>query len=189
MEFRLFYRGNLRSNGSPKHKQAIRRILHGQFQVLWEQKPLQKIKNVFLYPKHPPPNDKANNIIRKMESFTFAPLVCESTQWTATLDITLLKREPPGSIVTQSGDIDNRLKTLLDALRIPHDKSELPVGEEPGEGETPFFCLLEDDSLLTSISVTTDRLLGPVASNSEVVLLMKVVTTAHYSIFANYPNL
>jgi len=33
--------------------------------------------------------------------------------------------------------------------------------------EDPFFCLLEDDNLITSVSVTTDRLLIPQDSDEK----------------------
>jgi hypothetical protein len=93
----------------------------------------------------------------------------------ADLTITLLRPEPPGRIVTQGGDIDNRLKTLLDALKIPRE-SELPAGEVPSEDESPFFCLVADDALITSLDIKTDRLLDPSAKASEVVLLIRVKT-------------
>ena len=35
------------------------------------------------------------------------------------------------------------------------------------QDEDPFFCLLEDDNLITSVSVTTDRLLIPQDSNEK----------------------
>jgi hypothetical protein len=37
----------------------------------------------------------------------------------------------------------------------------LPKHAKPESGEDPFFCLLEDDNLITEIKVTTDRLLVP----------------------------
>jgi hypothetical protein len=33
----------------------------------------------------------------------------------------------------------------------------------PAEDEDPFFCLLEDDSLITKVSIETDMLLEPVS--------------------------
>ena len=39
MEFRLTYEGELKSNGSPKHKHEIRRALHGQLKQLWMTQP------------------------------------------------------------------------------------------------------------------------------------------------------
>src|SRR6185437_9442927 len=103
----------------------------------------------------------------------------------AELSITFLRPEPPGSLVTQGGDIDNRLKTLFDALRMPKDISELPPGDAPAEGETPFFCLLEDDNLITKIAVNTDRLLKPPPKPSHVVLLIHVTTKPTRLIWAN----
>jgi len=92
------------------------------------------------------------------------------------LDISLLRPEPLGSIITQSGDIDNRLKTLLDALKVPISPGALPASEKPGPEEDPFFCLLEDDSLITRISVSTDRLLEPGIKPSEAVIQIHVTT-------------
>jgi hypothetical protein len=42
-------------------------------------------------------------------------------------------------------------------MRVPTDK-ELQ-GIVPGSDEDPFYCLLEDDRLITEVSVTTDTLL------------------------------
>ena len=53
---------------------------------------------------------------------------------------------------------------MFDALRLPRDKSELDVYTKPEADEDPFFCLLEDDSVITKISVETDTLLEPAAT-------------------------
>jgi hypothetical protein len=74
----------------------------------------------------------------------------------AGIGIVLMRPEEPGSIVTRAGDIDNRLKTLLDSLRMPHNRSEIPADYVAGPDEEPFFCLLEDDNLISSLSVTSD---------------------------------
>lgn len=47
---------------------------------------------------------------------------------------------------------------------------------QPKPDEDPFFCLLEDDSLITRLAVETDRLLEPVSSDSEVVATIRVAT-------------
>jgi len=75
------------------------------------------------------------------------------------LDILFLRRSPPGEIVKHGGDLDNRLKTLFDALRVPDS-----IGDnwQPEGSETPlFFCLLKDDALITEVNVSTDMLLEP----------------------------
>ena len=100
---------------------------------------------------------------------SFNPLVRERTALKCALKIIFLRHEPPGRIY-QGGDIDNRLKTLLDALSVPqHDEQVIP-------GSTsPMFCLLEDNSLITGLDVQTQRLLAkPNASKHDVHLLIEV---------------
>ena len=94
----------------------------------------------------------------------------------AELEVTLLWPQTPGNIITSGGDIDNRLKTLFDALKVPSEPSALPIGTIPQLGEEPFFCLLEDDSLIARVSVETDRLLEPCSDTSMVRLFIRVKT-------------
>lgn len=84
---------------------------------------------------------------------------------------------PGVPLIHSGGDIDNRLKVLLDALRIPAECSEIPDGTKKEADEDPyFFCLLEDDVLITDLAVTTDTLLTPCTSEAEndVQLVIKV---------------
>ena len=109
--------------------------------------------------------------------FRFVPLVRKNGGVSCSIDILFLRRDNPGSIVRSGGDIDNRVKVLFDALRIVDNCSELPAGTVPAEGEDPFFCLLEDDALITEVSVTTDRLLAPLEgteSINDVQLIIRV---------------
>jgi hypothetical protein len=69
--------------------------------------------------------------------------------------------------VVWPGDIDNRLKTLLDELRIP-EAGENYSARQPAADEDPFFCLLEDDKLITRIAVETDDLLQPLKGKSSI---------------------
>ena len=75
-------------------------------------------------------------------------------------------------MITQGGDIDNRIKTLLDALSIPQ-ANQIPNRDVPREDEDPFHCLLEDDNLITGIRITTDRLLA-CSNDKEALILMSV---------------
>ena len=174
MQFRLFYRGPLRPNGDREHKHDIRRVFHSQLTELWKQPPLKDYTE--------PPEEllaeeqkyRATDIIRPIGNFQFVPLVNKSLDLIAQIEIVLLRPEPPGLIITEGGDIDNRIKTLLDSLRMPKSTGELPDEAKPRGNETPyFFCLLEDDLLVTSLSITTDRLLEPVSA-SEVILVIHV---------------
>jgi len=75
----------------------------------------------------------------------------------------------------RSGDIDNRLKTLFDALRIPEAGENYHLNTKEA-GETPFFCLLEDDKLITKVSVETDQLLQFVTPDRSVNEVRLVIT-------------
>jgi hypothetical protein len=181
MEFTLVYQGPLRANGSVKEKQDIRREFHIQLAELWKQEPLSSraqdsrvlLKNVVTYDM-PPTNSTL--VVQRVDGFQFVPLVSSKLYLVAELDITFLRPEPPGCIVTQGGDIDNRLKTLFDALRMPKESKEIPRGDAPGVSENPFYCLLEDDNLITKVAVRTDRLLKPCDDSSFVDLLIAVRT-------------
>ena len=86
----------------------------------------------------------------------------------------MLRPEAPGGLVTQGGDIDNRLKTLLDSLTMPRHLNALPKQSQPAADQQPFFCLLEDDNLIAALSVQTEQLLEPVEDKSEVDLTIRV---------------
>lgn len=169
MEFTLYYRGELRASGGIEEKHRLRQHFHGQLRELWNQEPLLSHQSFLDF--NPPSGEIS--VIREVGAFQFAPLVSSRMHFIADLEITLLRPEPPGSIISQGGDIDNRLKTLLDALKVP-ESNALPSRARPGSDQQPFFCLLEDDNLITGISVKTDRLLDPLARPSEVVLLLYV---------------
>jgi len=96
--------------------------------------------------------------------------VRKSAHLIAELDILLLRNEVPGRIIVDGGDIDNRLKTLFDALRCPHSAEE--AGAQP-DSDSAIYTLLEDDSLITAVGVTTDRLLEQCAPE-EALLIVKV---------------
>jgi len=123
MRFRLTYRGPLRSNGSRDDKHAIRTAIAPQVLDLSTREPLKGLDKCFgsvpvdHYPYGP----------RVVDGVTFIPIVYEALFLVANLDILFLRPEEPGKIVTQGGDLDNRIKTLFDALRVPKP-GELPPG-------------------------------------------------------------
>ena len=69
-----------------------------------------------------------------------------------------LRPGEPGGVI-KGGDIDNRLLTLSDALSLPTpgQLTGIPINHNTND---PFFCLLEDDSLISSWSVRTEQLLS-----------------------------
>jgi hypothetical protein len=178
MEFTLVYAGLLKANGSVRDKQALRRAFHAQLRELFSQPPFSNRPETDMVYDRGPSEESAGSF--ELSGFSFSPLISARMKAVAELDIVMLRPEPPGGIVTQAGDIDNRLKTLLDSLRVPKSDSEIPKGDSPSEREKPFLCLLEDDNLITKLSVSTDRLLQPACGSSFVNLLIHVKTKVLY---------
>ncbi|MCJ7503408.1 MAG: hypothetical protein MUP80_10175 [Acidobacteriia bacterium] len=112
--------------------------------------------------------------------YRFLPLIGRDFGIACSLDILFLRRDDPGNLVRSGGDIDNRIKVLFDALRMPETGDELPTEyKQPAVDEDPFYCLLENDNLITEVRVTTDRLLKsvePSGSENDVHLVIHVRT-------------
>lgn len=177
MQFTLYYRGRLRSNANPSDKHNLRQHFHHQLKRLWTQPPLSGYVRMLLPERRSDLGTPVEiSIIQELHGFEFAPLVCEKIALVAELQIQMLWPQAPGAIVSQGGDIDNRLKTLFDSLKMPSEATALPKGAGPQPGERPFYCLLEDDRLITRVDVETDRLLEPGLDPSEVALFIRVRT-------------
>lgn len=99
------------------------------------------------------------------KNFRFIPLARKDWFLNCSLNILFLRRDPPGALASH-GDIDNRIKTLIDALRMP-DANQLEDGMIPADDEDPFYVLMEDDELLTGLNVDTQMLLDPPAEPSD----------------------
>jgi hypothetical protein len=172
MRFVLHYRGPLKANGGTAHKHDLRCHFHAQLKQLWSQKPLVELPQWLREPK----DSNEYHFLRHVGSFVFVPLVTAEVNAVAELTLTLLRPEPPGGLITQGGDIDNRLKTLLDALSMPRLPNALPPNLDPATGERAIFCLLEDDNLITNIAVRTEQLLEPATDQSHVDVTISVRT-------------
>ena len=175
MEFHLVYQGKLPAAGQSstraREKHDIRKVFHKQLVSLWNTQPF--LANFRL--QHPG-DDLADRYQRC--GYRFLPLVCDFFMVACALDILFLRRDGPGSLVRSGGDIDNRIKVLFDALRMPQTCDEV-CGDTPTADENPFFCLLEDDKLISKVQVETNWLLTPPAPTEhihEVCLIIRVKT-------------
>jgi len=178
MRFTLYYAGNVKAEGRDKgHVHEIRHCFHKQLAVLWSREPLSGVRTNFLNERDDQGNENSICLIKKVGAFQFAPLVSSRLDFFAELAFTILRPGPPGSLFSEGGDIDNSLKTLFDALKVP-DGNQLPSHAQPTDDETPFFCLLEDDKLIKDVSVKTDSLLDGSVSGSHAVVLIHVVIWA-----------
>jgi hypothetical protein len=191
----------------------MRRVFHSQLAELWEVNPVLKRAAGLAIPASPywtieqhhslpdnPEEAKAAvfNSNRKSDSIhlykptdkhgkSFVPLVRDSMSLMCSLDTLFLRKQEPGKIVQQGGDLDNRLKTLIDGLRMPMYIEEM---NEAGDVPEPMYCLLESDTLISKLSVKTDRLLtAPGGSCKEARLVINVSLRALRVASYNLPML
>ena len=169
MEFYLKYDGPLKSNAGANDKHNIREYLYYQLKNLWDIEPLNRRKN-FLKQGNKP------SVLKEIDGIIFAPLICNALEFICQLDLIMLWPETQGVISKHGGDIDNRLKTLFDALQCPDINQIRPVKDRFTDKQ-PFFCLLEDDKLITSVNVKTHTLLCS-ENKTNVSVIIHVVVKA-----------
>jgi hypothetical protein len=172
VEFTLTYSGQLKgSKRKVQDKHALRRTFHRQLSKLWSQQPLSGSQ--VLIPTQKTPGVEGAITVKKLANFTFVPLVTQQLYLFAELDIFLLRPEQRGVLIRHGGDVDARLKTILDGLRVPTSAQELPQDAQPSDTECPFYCLLEDDSLVTSVAVSVAQNLDA-SGKDDVTAFIKV---------------
>lgn len=191
MKFTLTFEGDLKSNGRPADKWAIRKQLAPQLKELWRINPaLRRVEQNRIIPKSGFWNVELHHSLEDQQRIRptdeketidlcapilrggrrFVPLVRDTFALVCGLKILFLRKEEPGRVY-QGGDIDNRLKTLFDALAIPSADQVI----EDQDIEEPIYCLLEDDGLITGFAVDTHRLLSrPGVTEHYVQLIVEV---------------
>src|SRR5207302_1911391 len=102
----------------------------------------------------------------------------------AELDVFLLAANLPGGLIRRGGDIDNRLKTLFDALSVPANAQQVPNNPDV-ESDKRIFCLLEDDKLVISVTASNDRLLSLPDNSNDVLVVLRVHPLAFRATMAN----
>lgn len=185
MRFTLTYSGPLPASSDAKRKHCIRQAIHPQLKELWRTHPALKERQHWVSNESTGERTERGILLTDVSGRQFASLVHPDLRLCAELDILLLRPEAPGAIVTHSGDIDNQLKTLFDALRQPANAPEVPSSWTPDVEESPLFCLLVDDKLITRVNVETDRLLRRSDKERVVDATIRVTVKATAAIWAN----
>ncbi len=159
MRFRLIFEGEIapRQKVNLDHIHAIRQQLHPQIKKLWDLPPLNSLKPRWLQPLSDQEPQPSYNRIEEVGGKLYAPLI--STHLAAELDIVLLRQQAPGQLIGDGGDIDNRIKTLFDALRMPSKSEVQTLGAATASDDDPLHCLLKDDALIHRVNIESDRLL------------------------------
>ncbi|MDR0449477.1 MAG: hypothetical protein LBG89_03410 [Rickettsiales bacterium] len=152
MKFKLLYYGELMTNpkSRSRHVSEIRMALHHQLKKLMGHAPWDNLA------AHMVPNPtKAPILSKSLGGYVFNPLISDKLNMFVELDIQMLH---PESIGFARADIDNRAKTLLDALRCPQNEHE--CGENMPKNTGAIYTLLDDDNLVSKLSINTSRLLS-----------------------------
>jgi hypothetical protein len=182
VDFRLLYSGELfassRTDTRALHKHALRRQFHPQLRRLWDVN--KNLRQLAVHAGLRAAGISTDSMLPRIgggqaepswfnagitaigenwnrAGYQFVPLITSYIAVRCSLDVVLLRPEEDRFIFLR-GDIDGQIKTLFDALRMPADPAEAG-GIGPQDDETPFFCLLEDDNLISEVRVTTDQLL------------------------------
>lgn len=202
VELRLTYEGELLAKSSDGKRapsratatQRIRKHFHKQLKRAWDVMPQLNGRiegsSSLLLKAGPPPHDIPTLSARFVRgAYNFVPLVTRDLIFVSSLDILILRPEAPGAGV-MSGDVDNRVKSLLDALTMPIDQSQLGTFLTPDEVEKPFFCLLENDNVVTRLTVEIDTMLEPVngaySANDVRVLITARLVAADFQTGGRY---
>lgn len=194
MRFRLTYEGDLLSHkpfdpaGNDKraaHKHAIRRHFHKQLKEQWRTNRFlsnQKIASgahqimppsaAAFWEKDPGGIYPLSEVLAECyghSGYRFIPLVWKEMSLSCSLRILCLRRDALEA-VSAARDIDNRIKTVIDALTVVPLKHGSPIGEDgkplaPSADEDPMYVLLDDDRQITHLEIETDTALAPDPTN------------------------
>jgi hypothetical protein len=210
VKFTLIYDGDLPSAGNkpqPVPASLIRNVFHDQLADLWESHVIfrQLARTARTYPggsffsdgKFPPPElPDYNEPVRPLQpgqtdycapipvsgaSASYIPIVRRSLYLAAAVDVLFLWHEEPRSLMQQGGDLDGRLKTLFDALKMPDPKDSNYKGARPTAD--PLYVAPEDDALISDFSIKSGSLLGRGAKKKHEVRLTIDITIKVLRVF------
>lgn len=152
MKFKLLYFGDILINPKKRsqHIADIRMQFHPQLKKLLEHQPWNNLTQYMV-----PTAIKSPITTRHVGGIDWNPIITPNLKLLAEIDIQMMHPEIVG---VPRRDIDNRVKTLLDGLRCPQNEHE--VGENTPRDIGPIYTLLDDDHLITKMSVNTSHLLG-----------------------------
>lgn len=176
MRFSLTFQGDLPPRGSPTQIQNVREQFDPQMRRLWNTEPLIGSAN-YIDPQYLP-NDCY--VPRTVKSTEYVPLVSDKLALRASLSVMLYSSDLPGGMLSH-GDIDNRMKTLLDALTVPpvQQASDNPVKD----GRT--FCLLDDDRFVSELTIRNERLLTLDVGSRQSLAIIDVKLIAARALMCN----
>jgi hypothetical protein len=148
MDIHLTYRGRIPSKStSLEAVWNMRKSFHVQLAKLWGKQPFDILedweKSGFA--------SGARNFLRQIEDQVFVPFYSEAVGIGVQLDIKLLTGSPPQQSTISSGDLDNRIKRIIDALRAPTQRGELIQNLLP---KSRWYCVMDDGSAVKQLNAS-----------------------------------
>lgn len=176
MDFTLRYSGTIPSHNATKTHE-IRCVFHEQLDDYWSrdtrlakvkredirrsQQTSRAVHDVRADGEHLQKHVAARYYFHELSGVRFVPLVTTWRYLRCDVHVRIYRYEGSkavrGGVLDLNGDIDSKAKSLLDALRMPRDENDARV-VKPHEGL--FFCVLEDDRLVTKLTIETKDKLG-----------------------------
>lgn len=181
MEFCLHYYGKLKSRDNAAGKQLIRQYLHPQIKALCRS---DQFANTFEGDIKGNRSTKEQPMYVQHNEKRYWFLISEYLKTVVDLNITILVPHQVGRIIQNGGDIDNRIKTLFDALRVPAVTSEIPSSDSFNYTIGGMYCLLQDDKLINRVSIQSYQDHAPEDADS-VKCLIEVKTKITAALYGN----
>ena len=174
MTIRLTYRGELPTARNRDLTWKMRCAFHTQLKRLWGQYPFDVLAE---WEKSP--ESQMNSFIYDVGAVKFVPFFGKSVGVGVDLDILILTGSHPNESIIVKGDIDNRFKRIIDALRCV---SPGKIDELSDNIEIPSrcYCLCQDDNIIRRVSAEVGVLLDSSGPKDSLV----VVTVKPYVIRA-----
>ncbi|MCM1294453.1 MAG: hypothetical protein NC311_02735 [Muribaculaceae bacterium] len=161
MKFKLLYFGEILINPKKRaqHIADIRMQFHPQLKKLIEHQPWTNLTQYMM-----PGATKSPITTRHVGGIDWNPIITPNLKLLAELDVLILHPEIVGMA---RSDIDNRMKTLFDGLRCPQNEHE--IGANTPRDAGPIYTLLDDDHLITKLTVNTSHMLSSDLFNPDII--------------------
>lgn len=161
LKFTLSFEGRLStstSSGRSKRVHLLRRYFHHQLKRNWERNDFLRNWTKVSDGRIQRYEDWLPEHMPVLEGVKFVPLITKEICVECAIDFKILA---PSDFKGGVKDLDNQVKVLFDALKMPQPGSGLSQAELASEGDF-LYILAQDDGLITKITATSDELLHPV---------------------------
>jgi len=171
MHITLTYKGVIPGNSRKQSDVwTIRKSFDKQLRKLKLAEPFNYVEKL----SNPNPDPSSSYIGFDVGNSTYIPFITEKMKTRCSLYIRVFRGLRQYNPVLGNVDLDNRIKTLIDALRAPQQ-----VGESKGNDGYVRYVLLQDDALIDGITVKSDHYLAEDSDNVVLAIITADIHLAH----------